>query len=370
MQFRAESPSDSKEVNFMRKISLYSILFVLTVVFFSCGQIPSIPSSLPVDPDYSEPASWGNDVDFVVTIDKSPYLVPIGAPDHKRIKVSFINYEVPESVNEDNFMVFEDGKAQGFALFKESEVRSVVDIVFLIDVTGSMGKEIEGVKNSITNFLTYLKNSGLDVRVAIVPFGDYAPADETTTDGIELDPRWLDFSDTVQAQEYVDQLTVGWGGDAPENSYGAILYAWNNATWRSGSNRILILLTDAFSHYEGDDGYSEFEPKTTKDELTNKLKGYATLYMVASTYGDYLDTDADFSGEGDPREIAVETGGMVIYQSGDEEVDLSSIGITDAILNTYVIIFESNSPGGTHEITVYYNSPSGEKGSHTVIEDY
>ena len=96
--------------------------------------------------------------------------------------------------------------------------------------------------------------------------------------------------------------------------------------------------------------------------------------MVASIdpyYGDYYHRgDSNFSHPGDPREIAVRTGGFVIYQSGSEEVDLSRIGLAEAISSSYIITFESDSPVGTHTISVYYNGPDGKQGHQTTQMSY
>ncbi len=168
------------------------------------------------------------------------------------------------------------------------------------------------------------------------------------------------------------------GGDFPENAYGAIMYAWENVSWRSGSQKVFVLLTDASSHYKGDNawkyweasgGDQPFDPAYTKEEVISALSGYATLYMVAST-GYYSSYDTDFSDPGDPREIAIRTGGFVIYQSGSEEVDLSRIGLAEAISSSYIITFESDSPVGTHTISVYYNGPDGKQGHQTTQMSY
>jgi len=242
--------------------------------------------------------------------------------------------------------------------------------MIIMDVTGSMGEEINGLKNSLANFIDYLNEEGFDVKVGLVPFGDYAPANDTTTDEISFDPSWLNLSDLTSANEYVESLTTGYGGDWPENSYGAIMYAWNNASWRAGSQRIFILLTDAYSHYKDEESPTEsFEPKYNKDEVISALEGYATLYMVASTDG-FNEYDTDYPDPGDPREIAVKTGGFVIYQSGYEEIDLPSIGIADSIKSTFIIEFQSDSPGKTHTISVYYEGPSDEQGHAEITAEY
>ena len=350
----------------MKKLIWILSIISLIIVISSCQNVPTLPSEIPEDPSgVTEPASWGDDVKFRVSLDKTTLMTPIGIPDTTKIKVSFINYEVPSDISVDNFKVFEDGKAQGFLLSKLSEVTSKIDIMIIMDVTGSMNEEINGLKNSLVSFIEYLKEEGFDVKVGILPYDDYAPSHDR-----EYSPKWLNLtSDLDDARDYVSELEAVGGGDGPENAYGAIMYAWNNVSWRAGSQRIFILLTDAPSHYKGDGSYTDFDPKYTKDEVLKALEGYATLYMVAST-GYYSEDDTDFSDSTDPREIAVKTGGFVIYQSGGEEVDLTDIGIAESIKSTFIIEFQSDSPEKEHRISVYYEGPDGKKGHAEITAEY
>ena len=356
----------------MKKIfMILSAILLIVVVISSCQDIPTMSGSVLSDPKgVVEPTSWGDEVDMSISIDKAvSSIIPIAIPDTIKIKLTFLGYDA-SNVTNDNFMVFEDSKAQGFSLYRVSETVKSVDIMIIMDVTGSMGNEIEGLKKSLNNFIDYLDKSGFDVRVGLVPFGDYAPASKTTTDQISFKPPWLDLTNLASANEYVKKLTTGYGGDTPENSFGAIMYAWNNASWRSGAQRILILLTDAPSHYKGDGSYTDFEPQYTKDEVLKALEGYATLYMVASTGDYYSEGETDFSAKDDPREIADKTGGFVIYQSGYEEVDLTKIGIAESIKSTFIIEFQSDSPEKEHRISVYYEGHDGEQGHAEITAEY
>lgn len=343
-----------------RILWLFSILIII-IAITSCQNIPTLPNELPSDPEgVTEPTSWGNDVNFGLSLDKFINITPIGIPDTTKLKVSFINYTVPSDISEDNFLVFEDGKAQGFVLSELTETTNKIDVMVIMDTTGSMSQEIDGLKASLVNFINYLDESGFDIQVGILPYDDYAPANDLT-----LSKPWQDLTDDfTTAQSFVNELYAAGGGDGPENAYAGILYAWNNASWRPRAQRILILLTDAVSHYEGDGSSYELY---SKSDVLEKIEGYATLYMVASTGYYYYETDTDFTSPFDPRELAVRTGGFVIYQSGGEEVDLSSIGIGEAIKSTFIIEFQSDSPSLTHEIDVYYEGPSGEQGHSELI---
>ncbi len=349
----------------MRKL-LWSLIPLMILFVSSCSTIPTISSPVPPDPVDTEPSIWGDDVQMSLSVDYTPFLNPIDFPKYTRIKLSFLNYTPSSELSENNFKVFEDGRAQGFILSKLSSVNNKVDLVLLIDVTGSMGNVLNGIKNSISSFLNYLSESGLDVRVGVIPFNDFAPSDPA------YDPPWLDLSDFTTAENYVNNLNAQGGGDYPENSYGAIMFAWENVSWRKSAQRVFILFTDAYSHYAGEEGAESFSPEYAKEDVLKALMGRATLYMVAASgyNSPYDPADTDFSQPQDPREIAVETGGFVIYQSGAAAVDLTDIGIAESVVNTYYITFQSDSPSKNHVIKVYYKGPSGEEGQAVLHASY
>lgn len=339
-------------------------LIILSIMILAaCGVLPTLPALIPPDPlGVSKPDPWGDDVEIYGSVDKAPILTPIDLPLAVKIRVNIPGYE--EGLTSGNFLVFEDNRAQGFILIKESEERSGADIVFIVDVTGSMSEEIEGVKNSMVDFIQSLETEGLDVKVGIVPYSDYAPS--STTDSVGFDPAFLNLSDPTTAADYANNLSASGGNDTPENAYGAIMYAWKNMSWRKETQRIFILITDAPSHYEGDSDWSDstndFDPKYTKSDVINALYGFATLHIVASTGGYYSDTDTDFSDPGDPREIAVLTGGLIIYQDPYGAPDLPAIGIAEHIASSWIIIFESDSPTASHNIDIYFEGPDDKRG--------
>ena len=353
----------------MKKLIWILSIISLIIVISSCQNVPTLPNEIPKDPTgMTEPTSWGDDVKFNASLDKTALMTPIGIPDTTKIKISFTNYDIPSDISVDNFKVFEDGKAQGFLLSKLSETTNKIDIMIIMDTTGSMGNEIDGLKNSLVNFINYLKDGGFDVKVGIVPYDDNAPAGGS--DYSTYDPAWQNLTDLTTARDYVSKLYASGGGDYPENTYGAIMYAWNNASWRAEAQRIFILFTDNSSHYKDDGSYTNFEPQYTKDEVISALEGYATLYMVASTGDYYSEGGTDFSNPADPREIAIVTGGFVKYQSGYEEVDLTKIGIAESIKSTYIIEFQSDSPEKEHEISVYYEGHDSDQGHAKITAEY
>lgn len=116
-----------------------------------------------------------------------------------------------------------------------------VDVLFVLDVTGSMQSQIDGVRSGIVDFATKLSERGLDERVGTVAFRD-----EVIGEGAEV----LDFGNGAFTEDYaafraaMARLRANGGGDSPESSFDAIRLASRQA-FRTGATKVLVLITDA-----------------------------------------------------------------------------------------------------------------------------
>ncbi len=343
----------------MKKIFLILILSLSVFLLFSCTQIPVMKSLVPADPSgTSEPTTWGNDVSMYLSIDKRPPLLPLSVPDYVRLKVSIP--DVSTDLTADNFTLFEDGKAQGFSLDKESSISKNLDIVFVMDTTGSMSSAITGVKNSVTSFIATLTSAGYNAKVAVVPYDDDAPAAEINIDGETK--QWHDLTDGASASAFIDKLYANGGGDSLENAYAGIMYAWNNCSWRPGSQRVIILITDEGSHYKSESypGGAAGNALYDKSEVIEAIQGYATLHGVFVPGYYYNSSVTDYSDPTDPREIVAATGGLIEYTDSSGNVDLNTLGITNYVQSSWIITFESDSSAATHTISLYFKDGDKE----------
>ena len=121
------------------------------------------------------------------------------------------------------------------------------DVVWVLDVTGSMAAAIASIKNNITAFTSQLASKGIDYRQAFISyrdFGDVAPY-----------PRLHDYgfaSSDTQFTSWVASETASGGGDGPEASLEAIMEANNNLPWRTDASKTIILVTDSVVHVSVD----------------------------------------------------------------------------------------------------------------------
>jgi Mg-chelatase subunit ChlD len=132
-----------------------------------------------------------------------------------------------------------------------------MDIVFVLDATGSMAYTIAAACDKVADLAFDLRNRTVDVRYAAICYRD--PVD--TKDRHEV----FDLTDNAELlSSWLEGIAATGGGDGPEDFVGALQLAFNNITWREGSKRALIWIADAPAHgrrYCGFDNHQEEEPK-------------------------------------------------------------------------------------------------------------
>ena len=120
----------------------------------------------------------------------------------------------------------------------------LVNIVFLIDTTGSMDTYINGVKDRAIEFSEILASKGAMFKLGLIGFGDLNEKEK---------PSVYNFTDDVpRFQKQVKNIPRTYGGDIPESSLDALetgIELINATHGESGGARyIFILITDAPPH--------------------------------------------------------------------------------------------------------------------------
>ncbi len=140
----------------------------------------------------------------------------------------------------------------------KKSIKFPVDIVFVIDDTGSMQPQIDQVKLMISNFAEKIAETGVENRLALVSFKDYPEGPSGTCGPGEYLAKNYLFSDglfTTDLNEFNDSLytlqAIG-AGDEPEASLTAIMNATAllDATLPK-TKKIIILLTNYPPHARG-----------------------------------------------------------------------------------------------------------------------
>ena len=172
--------------------------------------------------------------------------------------------------------------------------RARLDLVFMIDATGSMGDEIAKLKTSLRAIADEVARlpSRPDTCFGLVAYRD-------KTDAFVL--RSHDFTSDLDAfQKVLNQLQADGGGDEPEAMNEALFEAVHALSWRGdGATRLLVLLADASPHldYPG--------PQYDDSMMAALGKGIKVFSVGAS--------GLNKQGEFIQRQIAQYTGGRFVF---------------------------------------------------------
>ncbi len=119
---------------------------------------------------------------------------------------------------------------------------ALIDVMFLMDTTGSMGSEIATAKAAASGILTNLAGFG-NLASGTAYFSDHpAPVAQYTQITSALN------TNAAATQAGINGFTVGFpsnGGDFPEEGFYGIQQTTLNTTWRANSNRFIVMFGDA-----------------------------------------------------------------------------------------------------------------------------
>ncbi|WP_313495925.1 VWA domain-containing protein [Stenotrophomonas sp.] len=183
--------------------------------------------------------------------------------------------------------------------------RAKLDLVFMVDATGSMADEIDKLRDSLQGIVRDIAQlpSNPDICLGLVTYRDR---------GDEYFVRGWDLSNNVAGfQKVLDGVRANGGGDYPEAMNEAFDHAVQAMNWRGASTtRLLVSLADAPPHMD----YPQ--PRYEQTMLAALGKGIKVLSVAAS--------GQDTTGEIAQRQIAQYTGGRFIFLTYKDASDPSS----------------------------------------------
>jgi Mg-chelatase subunit ChlD len=201
-----------------------------------------------------------------------------------------------------------DGELRGMALLRRGQRDQLqvrldahlpsqaarLDLVFLVDATGSMGDEIAKLKRSMHSIAQQVAALPSQPQIC---FGLVAYRDR----GDEFFVRAWDFSDDLGAfQHALAGLRAAAGGDYPEALNEALHTAVHRMSWRGdGATRMVVLVADAPPHLD-------YGAPWYDDDMQGALARGIKLFAVGAS-------GLDKSGEYIYRQMAQYTGGRFIF---------------------------------------------------------
>ncbi|MBO4873614.1 MAG: VWA domain-containing protein [Lachnospiraceae bacterium] len=190
-----------------------------------------------------------------------------------------------------------------------------LDLMLMVDTTGSMGDELEYLKKELANVVeaVYKRNPNMSIRVSVNFYRD---------EGDEYVVKYYDFRDDLQAAvSLIEAQSSFGGGDYPEAVHTALDNAVFGHEWREDAVKLCYLVFDAPPHRDGE--LNEIDEQTRKRTenidatLQNAVDGAAQagirLIPVAAS-------GANDEVEALGRSWAFRTGGTYIYLTNDSGI--------------------------------------------------
>ena len=183
--------------------------------------------------------------------------------------------------------------------------RARLDLVFLVDATGSMADEIDKLRDSLQGIVRDIGRlpSNPDICLGLVTYRDR---------GDDYFVRGWDMTGNVAAfQKVLDGVQANGGGDYPEAMNEAFAHAVQSLSWRGPSTtRVLVSLADAPPHMD-------YPPPRYDQTMLDALGKGIKVFSVAAS-------GQDTTGEIVQRQIAQYTGGRFIFLTYKDASDPAS----------------------------------------------
>lgn len=279
-----------------------------------------------------------------------------------------------------NLWIDEDGSPRGMAVRElDGSTPVPVDIVFVVDVSGSMREESDSVASQMARFTNYLIDRKLDARFGVVGhFGDIRGALNLTTNtalnqflsrpGNRGTSRTAGFggpdASTLQSK------AVGFHQNVlnNENSIVGLFYADQFFNWRAGASRVYIIFTDDVTHTNGNVTFNNSNFRRVWKPEQGTVHGVfspddrywtggaapdTALFMRSPpySYGPPLHR---------PWELAQFTGGTVKFVRSDcRDLSLLDLPVTQALTKSYRVEFCTTDPAKPHNLTLTLRLPNG-----------
>lgn len=152
-----------------------------------------------------------------------------------------------------------------------------VDLVFVVDSTGSMRDDIDAVRADMRSILASLTATNPDRRLGIVIYRDVGDdfVSKTVLSLVEDEQTIVDA---------IGSIEVDGGGDTREHVYAGIDTALSDQPWRDGASQHIVLMGDAPPH----DDYTD-DPRTYDSVIAKATT--PPLAVAIHTIGIQCDAD-------------------------------------------------------------------------------
>ena len=123
-------------------------------------------------------------------------------------------------------------------------MNGTADIVFVLDISGSMEDEVTNVINNIIAFSQAIESMGVSARWGAITYSDFTVSGPNEDSVIIKNGASDWFTSAADYKAAVSKFKLAYGGDGPETAIDGLMLA-NTMTTRKDARVFYILLTDA-----------------------------------------------------------------------------------------------------------------------------
>jgi hypothetical protein len=279
----------------------------------------------------------------------------IDASDFPRIELT-VNVDTEDGIDgrltAGDFQIYENDVRQEVVEFDFSTAS--LDLVVVFDDTGSMQSEIDAMQAGVKELTDEVAAKEIDARYALVSFKDDPEIDLRVTPS----PREL--------KDAVDALSAEGGGDAPEDSFGAVMKGLE-LDLREDARPVFVTITDTTSHYRGetvsehphlgrmsDTMFSAFDSAGDSDyihdEVADALAGADVSFIAVAPDIDHPKCSI--------KSLAGTVDGLWT-DIGERSFDAVLDRIITVLSSTYTLTYySSGDPGASVPVRVEYEDPT------------
>lgn len=179
-----------------------------------------------------------------------------------------------------------------------------LDLMLMIDTTGSMGDELEYIKTELVDMVERIADAGktYSIRVSVNFYRD---------EGDEYIVKYFDFrTDINECLEQISAQRASGGGDYPEAVHTALDNAINGHEWRENAIKLCFFVLDAPPH-------SELEVQGINQSIIDSIEKSAELGIkIIPVASSGVDTETEII----LRSFAVMTGGTYVFLTNDSGI--------------------------------------------------
>ena len=271
-----------------------------------------------------------------------------------------------------------------------------MDVVFLLDYTGSMGDDMTLLKSNVASISSkVVTESGGDYRLAAVLIDQsgsapsYWTGNNTTVSNLPAENKYNDgesiylsalvpFASTNKSDfdtkiGYLDgasnsatSMLMGTGDQGPEPNDTAIDRVLNNdlaGSFRSGVTRMIILITDNSPDGDGDDQFNGAEELAKMGTLSNQAVANVTTISVLGTFSNTNSSDGTTTRYDVYNGYANNTGGLTNFSGDPSNIEQFIEDICDDISTGFAAFTAVSLPS-----TFIDSAPTGTVNASSVSE--